>query len=111
MQKYTDPEKNKSRIYRENKKKSGIYRWTNRINGHSYIGRSKDLGNRFWLYFSKKSMRNNLKTSRSFIYSALLEHDYSSFELEILEYCDEEKIKSREKYYIDLYDPEYNIKK
>jgi group I intron endonuclease len=40
---------------------------------------------------------------------ALIKHGYSSFNLTILEYCSKEDIILREKYYFDLYNPEYNI--
>jgi group I intron endonuclease len=39
----------------------------------------------------------------------LLKYGYSSFRLEILEYCDPSSIIEREQYYIDLLKPEYNI--
>jgi group I intron endonuclease len=39
---------------------------------------------------------------------ALLKHGYSNFSLEILEYCEPEKLLIREKYYIDL-GSDYNI--
>lgn len=34
-------------IIKENKKKSGIYRWVNTVNGNSYIGSSSNLSTRF----------------------------------------------------------------
>jgi len=40
---------------------------------------------------------------------ALLKYGYSNFSLEILEYCDPSKCIEREQYYIDLFEPEYNI--
>lgn len=43
------------------------------------------------------------------IYHALLKYGYSNFELETLEYCSQKDILIREKYYIDLLKPEYNI--
>lgn len=45
------------------------------------------------------------------IYSSILKHGYSSFSLEILEYCDRDKAISREQYFLDLLNPEYNILK
>ena len=46
-----------------------------------------------------------------YIYRALLKYDYSNFSLTILEYCSPDKCLIREKYYLDLYKPEYNISK
>jgi len=45
------------------------------------------------------------------INKALLKYGYSSFRLEILEYCDPMDAVKREQYYIDLLAPEYNILK
>ena len=42
---------------------------------------------------------------------ALIKYNYSSFRLEILEYCEEENIVDRENYYIELLNPSYNIVK
>lgn len=57
--------------------------------------------------FSYLSIRINKVKSR--IYSAILNHGYSNFQLEILEYCTKENAISREQYYIDLLKPEYNL--
>ena len=45
------------------------------------------------------------------IYNSILKHGYSSFSLEILEYCDGDQAISREQYFLDLLNPEYNILK
>jgi len=39
----------------------------------------------------------------------LLKYGYSSFKLEILEYCDPQNVIIREQFYFDLLKPEYNI--
>ena len=53
-----------------------------------------------------------VRTSKSsLICRALLKYGYSAFSLEILEYCNKEDIISREQYYIDTLNPEYNILK
>jgi len=62
-------------------------------------------------YFSLAYLERNLKKSKSAIYRALLKYGYSSFSLEILEYCEESLVISREQYYMDLLNPEYNILK
>ena len=43
------------------------------------------------------------------IYVALLKHGYQNFSLTILEICDVDKLMSREKYFFEVYSPEYNI--
>ena len=42
---------------------------------------------------------------------ALLKHDYSNFSITILEYCEPDKCLIREKHYLDILKPEYNIAK
>jgi group I intron endonuclease len=82
---------------------------TNKENGKSYIGSSADLGARFRGYFSPKHLQSVLDRGESLIYRALLKYGYSSFKLEILEYCEKDKLKSREQYYLDHFKGEYNI--
>ena len=50
-----------------------------------------------------------MQKSKSRIYSAILKHGYSNFQLDILEFCTKENAISREQYYIDFLKPEYNI--
>ena len=50
---YSDLIKQKSQIFLENKQKSGIYCFTNNLNGYRYIGSSTNLSKRFVTYFSK----------------------------------------------------------
>jgi len=45
----------------------------------------------------------------SIIYNSLLKYGYSSFSLDILEYCEPSVIIVREQYYIDNLKPVYNI--
>jgi hypothetical protein len=52
-----------------------------------------------------------LARSRSNIISSLLKYGYSSFRLEILEYCSREDLLKKEQDYIDGLKPEYNILK
>lgn len=40
-----------------------------------------------------------------------LKYGYSGFKLEILEFCNKDEVIAREQYYIDLFNPEYNILK
>jgi hypothetical protein len=101
----------KNQILENNKGKCGIYRWTNILNGNSYVGSGINLSNRLIQYYSRKFMETSLKRSKSAIYSALLNHGYSKFSLEILEYCEPSNVIAREQYYIDLLCPEYNLLK
>lgn len=103
---YTDPMVQKQSIIQDNKFKSGVYRWTNNINGNSYIGSSKNLGPRLQQYYGK-SLVNNQKTS--LICRAILKHGYDNFSLDILEYCGKDVTIEREQHYMDLLKPVYNI--
>jgi group I intron endonuclease len=103
--------KDKSLIYTENKNKSGIYRWNNKVTNKSYVGSSLNLDRRLSIYYSKKAMLAKVKTRTSIIYSALLKYGYGNFTLDILEYCDVDILIEREQYYLDLLEPEYNILK
>jgi group I intron endonuclease len=58
-------------------------------------------------YYNIKYITRGAKSS--LICKALLKYGYSSFKLEILEYCDPSLVIEREQYFIDLLKPEYNI--
>lgn len=106
---YSDAFLNKSIILKEFKNKAGIYRWVNKVNGNSYIGSSVNLSRRFRVYYDFSYLSVRIGKAKSRIYSAILKHGYSNFQLEILEYCTKENAISREQYYIDLCKPEYNL--
>jgi group I intron endonuclease len=100
---YSNAERDKSVIYKENKNKCGVYKWTNLVTGESYVGSSISLTKRFRDYYKE--------SKRLVIYNAILKHGYNNFSLDILEYCCPNKVIEREQYYIDLLKPEYNILK
>jgi group I intron endonuclease len=98
----------KKLIIKENKDKSGIYRWTKKSSGESYVGQSTNLSARFvhYINISYLSSKKHLILCR-----ALLKYGYSSFSLEIFEYCDKSDLIEREQYYFDQLNPVYNILK
>lgn len=105
---YDDSCNLKKVILKENKGKSGIYMWTNKITGDIYIGQSIDLANRLKRYFNA----NYLEKNKSFLISrALVKYGHSSFSLTILEYCEKSELNEREQYYLDNLEPDYNILK
>lgn len=108
---YFNADIDKSIIYKENKNKSGIYRWNNLITGKSYIGSSISLSGRFNTYYSLSYLKKKVEKGSSIIYNSLLKYGYSNFSLDILEYCEPSILIKREQYYIDLLKPEYNILK
>jgi group I intron endonuclease len=108
LPKYNNAEICKDKILLENKNKSGIYKFTNLINGKRYIGSSENLSNRLSFYYSPFKINSALQQSKSYICSAIIKYGLKYFSLEILEYCEPSKLLIREKYYIDL-GAEYNI--
>ena len=100
---YFNLDTNKSLIYKENKGKSVIYRLNNIINSKSYVGSAKCLTVRLSVYYSPNSLRKRLEKGSSLIHRALLKHGYSNFSLDILEYCESDKLIIREQYYLDLF--------
>lgn len=105
---FTDADKDKLEILKISDKKTGIYMWTNNINGKKYIGSSVNLKRRFLEYYNV----NRLLISNSMpINTALLKYGYHNFSLTILEFCDISDLMAREKHYFNIYSPEYNILK
>lgn len=108
---YLNMKDNKQTILDENKNKAGIYLITNKINKKHYVGKSSNLSNRFYNYFSEGFLLRNNDTK---IYNIIRKLGHNNFSLSILEYCAEDDIpflRSREQYFIDIFKPLYNIRK
>jgi group I intron endonuclease len=103
---YTNADIQKQSITKDNKGKSGISRWVNKASGKTYVGSSTLLHIRFSQYFSLAHLN---RYGSMAINKALLKYGYSGFKLEILEYCEPSQCIEREQYYLDLFEPEYNI--
>lgn len=97
---YDNAELAKAQIISDNRGKAGVYRWTNKLNGKSYIGSSINLSNRLHVYFNKAYIEKNKDNMA--INSALLKYGYSNFKLEILEYISPETVVEVEQNYLDL---------
>ena len=106
---YNDSWNDKSIILKENKGKSGVYCWTNKLDGKRYVGSSVNLSQRLYRYYDLNFLNIQLKKANSYIYRALLKYGYSKFKLEILEYCDKSDCIKIEQNYFNLIKPEYNI--
>ena len=103
---YENADIDKHRVLLENDGKSGIYLWTNLLNGDRYIGSGNNLKKRLNSYYN---MNYLMRYSSRYIHRALLKYGYSNFSLSILEYCDKSVLINREQYYFDILMPEYNI--
>jgi hypothetical protein len=108
---YVNADLQKIDICKDNYNKTGIYRWTHIESGKSYIGSAINLSNRFKNYYNKAYLEREIIKNNSMIYKAILKHGYSSFKLDILEYCNSNVLIEREQYYFDLLKPKYNILK
>lgn len=104
---YPNADLNKEEIIKTNENKSGVYRWINLNSGFMYVGSSVNLAKRLRYYYNYSS----LTKKNMVIHKAILKYGYSNFKLEILEYCAPEECIKREQYYLDLFEPEYNILK
>ena len=105
---FSDADKDKLDILKYIKGKSGIYMWTNKLNGKKYVGSSVDLRRRFLEYYNVNRLLNEKSMS---INVALLKYGYTNFSLTILEICDKDSLMLREKHFFEVYSPEYNILK
>lgn len=88
-----------------------VYRYTNKENGKTYIGRTVDL------YVRKRQHENPTGNDTSHQYNSefhtdLRELGTDKFEFEILEICSPEELNDREEYWIEQYQSNkggYNI--
>jgi len=104
---YENSDLQKVDIIKENRGKSGVYRWVNKTNGKTYVGSSVDLSKRLLQYYSEKYLTRNSESM--IICNAILKYGHCDLQLEILEYCDPQNAVQREQYFIDSLKPEYNI--
>ena len=75
---YNNADIEKIRILKENKGKSGVYCWVNKVYGYKYVGSSNNLYRRLLQYFNTEYL---LKHENMVIFMALLKHGYSNFDL------------------------------
>lgn len=85
---------------------SGIYQIRNLINSHIYIGSSCDLNLRQKDHF--RHLRYGTHHNK-YLQNAYNKYGEDQFVFEILEYCDKNELIIREQWYIDSWNPEYNL--
>ena len=83
----------------------GIYKITNQINGHSYIGLSTHIEDR-WDYH--KNPYNWEREKDKLLYQAIKKYGIENFSFEILEECSLEELSEKEKFYVAKYNTFYN---
>ena len=82
---------------------TGIYKITNMVNGHAYIGQSVDIHKRWRRH--KADIKNiNSEWHNSLICMAMRKYGIDNFEFKVLEECDFERLNEREIYWIAYYD-------
>ena len=84
--------------------KSGIYGFICKTTGKSYIGSSINLFTRF-------SYHINGKQSNVLLQRPINKYKLYDFIFIVFEYCDPVDLISREQFYLDVLNPEYNILK
>ena len=85
----------------EIKNEPGIYKLTNIENGKSYIGKSTDVKKRITDHF-KSSVGISSIADQS-VHHAILENGLWNWTIEIIIYCEKDKLSELEKYYIDFF--------
>lgn len=78
---------------------TGIYKITNLINGHYYIGQSVDIKKRFREHKFSASNKTH-KDHSTPIHRAMSKYGCENFSYEILEECSKEKLDEREIFWI-----------
>lgn len=78
---------------------TGIYKITNKINGHCYVGQSVDIRKRW-----TKHRNASTKETPYPLYLAFDKYGIDNFDFEIIEECTTEMLDDREKYWIAYYD-------
>ena len=83
--------------------KAGIYMFQNIFNGHCYVGKTKDLQNRYWQHKHCRDGKNHQKQ----LYQAFDKYGFDNYNFIILEKYDtkpsEAFLSEREEYYIEKY--------
>lgn len=87
---------------------SGVYALVNRVNGKFYIGSSVNIYNQLRDYYADRYIKNN---PNLLISKAINKHGSDVFTVAILELNTEDNTLAMEQFYLDQYDPAYNILK
>ena len=84
---------------------TGIYKITNQINGHSYIGLATNIQDRITQH---KNPYNHARENSKTLYKAFDKYGIENFTFEVIEECAIEQLGEREQYWIAHYDTFHN---
>ena len=85
----------------EIKTEPGIYKLTSLIDGKCYIGKSTDVKKRVTDHF--KAAIGIKSIADQAIHHAILKQGFWNWQIEIITYCDKDKLNELEKYYIEFF--------
>lgn len=85
----------------EIKPEPGIYKLTSLKNGKCYIGKSTNVKNRIADHF--KSTIGIKSIADQAVHHAILKEGFWNWQIEIVTYCDKDKLSELEKYYIEFF--------
>ena len=85
----------------EIKSEPGIYKLTSLQNGKCYIGKSTDVKKRIADHF--KSTVGIKSIADQAVHHAILKEGFWNWQIEVITYCDKEKLSELEKYYIEFF--------
>ena len=80
----------------------GIYKITNKINNHSYIGQSVNIESR-WTDEKARAFNPNSESYNTTLSRAFRKYGVDNFSFEILVLCEKQELDNKEKYFISLY--------
>ena len=86
----------------EIKPEAGIYKLTSLLNGKCYIGKSTNVKNRIADHF--KSVVGIKSIADQAVHHAILKEGFWNWQIEVITYCDKERLNELEKYYIEFFD-------
>ncbi len=79
----------------------GIYKLTSLQNGKCYIGKSTNVKNRIADHF--KSVVGIKSIADQAVHHAILKEGFWNWQIEIITYCDKDRLNELEKYYIEFF--------
>jgi group I intron endonuclease len=86
---------------------SGIYKITNKKNGKIYVGSSLNIYKRWWYHAER--LNNNTHTNPH-LQASWNKYGGNNFCFSIIEIVNADNLLEREQYWIDVLQPQYNMK-